>query len=109
MTNLVVDFDVLSKYCHECGMAAEYLGKASPKFQIGKSGHSETCQKKFDGCSGSMEMRPACILYNRSISDCAMRYTTILCDGDAKTTTPKRKKKCMEMMSLLKKKSVLTK
>ncbi|GFT23585.1 uncharacterized protein TNCV_3510841 [Trichonephila clavipes] len=52
MTNLVVDFDILSKYCHECG---------------------------------SMEMHDAYILWNRSISDYAMRYTTVLCDGDAKT------------------------
>ncbi|GFW39844.1 uncharacterized protein TNCV_2420091 [Trichonephila clavipes] len=30
-------------------------------------------------------MHAAYILWNRSISDCAMRYTTVLCDGDAKT------------------------
>ncbi|GFT80677.1 uncharacterized protein TNCV_2772971 [Trichonephila clavipes] len=85
MTSLVVDFEVLSKYCHECSMAAKDMGEASPEFQIWKSGHSEKCQKNFDGSSGSMEMHAAYILWNRSISDCAMRYTTVLCDGDAKT------------------------
>ncbi|GFU95756.1 uncharacterized protein TNCV_4889451 [Trichonephila clavipes] len=30
-------------------------------------------------------MHAAYILWNRSISDCAMRYTTVLCNGDAKT------------------------
>ncbi|GFW97186.1 uncharacterized protein TNCV_631911 [Trichonephila clavipes] len=85
MTSLVVDFEVLSKCCHECSMAAKDMGEASPEFQIWKSGHSEKCQKNFDGSSGSMEMHAAYILWNRSISDCTMRYTTVLCDGDAKT------------------------
>ncbi|GFV28745.1 uncharacterized protein TNCV_3986951 [Trichonephila clavipes] len=85
LTNLVVDFEVLSKYCHECSMAAKGLGEGSPEFLIWKSGHSVKCQKNFDGSSGSMEMHAAYILCNQSISDCAMRYTTILCDGDAKT------------------------
>ncbi|GFV39190.1 uncharacterized protein TNCV_1157751 [Trichonephila clavipes] len=85
MTSLVVDFEVLSKYCHEWSMAAKDMGEASPEFQIWKSGHSEKCQKNFDGPSGSMEMHAAYILWNRSISDCAMRDTTVLCDGDAKT------------------------
>ncbi|GFV21168.1 uncharacterized protein TNCV_4268011 [Trichonephila clavipes] len=51
MTSLVVDFEVLSKYCHERSMAAKDMGEASPKFQIWKSGHSEKCQKNFDGSS----------------------------------------------------------
>ncbi|GFV29195.1 uncharacterized protein TNCV_4602271 [Trichonephila clavipes] len=51
ITSLVVDFEVLSKYCHECSMAAKDMGEASPEFQIWKSGHSEKCQKNFDGSS----------------------------------------------------------
>ncbi|GFW07769.1 hypothetical protein TNCV_3919021 [Trichonephila clavipes] len=43
---------------------------------------------------------------HRSISDFAMRYTTILCDDDAKTHQHLNEKKCMEMMSPSKKKSV---
>ncbi|GFU82663.1 uncharacterized protein TNCV_2900041 [Trichonephila clavipes] len=27
LTNIVVDFEVLSKYCHECSMAAKDLGE----------------------------------------------------------------------------------
>ncbi|GFT27416.1 uncharacterized protein TNCV_1275331 [Trichonephila clavipes] len=93
LKNLVVDFEVLSKYCHECSMAAKDLGEGSPEFLIWKSGHSEKCQKNFDGSSGSMEIHAAYILWNRSISDCAMRYTTILCDGDAKTPQHLNEKK----------------
>ncbi|GFU28140.1 uncharacterized protein TNCV_346321 [Trichonephila clavipes] len=55
--------------------------KQAPSFRFGNRG----IQKNFDGSSGSMEMHAAYILWNRSISDCAMRYTTVLCDGDAKT------------------------
>ncbi|GFY36686.1 uncharacterized protein TNCV_2566491 [Trichonephila clavipes] len=90
MTSLVVDFKVLSKYCHECSMAAKDMGEASPEFQIWKSGHSEKCQKNFDGSSGSMEMHAAYILWNRSISDCAMRYTTVLCDEECVNHVAKR-------------------
>ncbi|GFW00554.1 uncharacterized protein TNCV_693931 [Trichonephila clavipes] len=46
MTSLVVDFEVLSKYCHECSMAAKDMGEASPEFQIWKSGHSEKNARK---------------------------------------------------------------
>ncbi|GFW39843.1 uncharacterized protein TNCV_2420081 [Trichonephila clavipes] len=46
MTSLVVDFEVLSKYCHECSMAAKDMGEASPEFQIWKSGHSEKMPEK---------------------------------------------------------------
>ncbi|GFX09511.1 uncharacterized protein TNCV_4698971 [Trichonephila clavipes] len=56
LTNLVVDFEVIQKNT-----------------------------RKTDGSSDSMEMHAAYMLWNRSISDCAMRYTTILCDSDAKT------------------------
>ncbi|GFU88191.1 uncharacterized protein TNCV_845841 [Trichonephila clavipes] len=38
LTNLVVDFEVLSKYCHECSMVAKDLGEGSPEFLIWKSG-----------------------------------------------------------------------
>ncbi|GFV81201.1 uncharacterized protein TNCV_4772302 [Trichonephila clavipes] len=90
MTSLVVDFEVLSKYCHECSMAAKDMGETSPEFQIWKSGHSEKCQKNIDGSSGSMEMHAAYILWNRSISDCAMRYTTVLCDEECVNHVAKR-------------------
>ncbi|GFV06638.1 uncharacterized protein TNCV_2949601 [Trichonephila clavipes] len=108
LTKLVVDFEVLSKYCHECSMAAKDLGEGSSESLIWKSGYLEKCQKNFDCSSGSMEMQAACILWNRSISDCAMRYTTILCDGDAKTHQHLNEKKRMEMMSASKKESVST-
>ncbi|GFW70149.1 uncharacterized protein TNCV_2216011 [Trichonephila clavipes] len=87
-------------------LAATYLGEGSSEFLIWKSGHSEKCQKNFDGSSGSMEMHATYILWNRSISVCAIRYTTILCDGDAKTHQHLNEKTCMDMMLPSKKKSV---
>ncbi|GFV79013.1 uncharacterized protein TNCV_3687201 [Trichonephila clavipes] len=62
-----------------------------------KAGKSAACNSSSDNecdeiskeavpsTSGSMEMHDAHIFWNRSISDCAIRYTTILCDGEAKT------------------------
>ncbi|GFU43961.1 uncharacterized protein TNCV_1079601 [Trichonephila clavipes] len=73
MTSLVVDFEVLSKYCHECSMAEQYLVEASPEFQIRKSGHPEKCQKNFDGFAGSIEMHADFLCGND-------QYLTAQCD-----------------------------
>lgn len=43
------------------------------------------CNRHYDGSSKSMENAIANILWDRSVSDCKMRYTTILSDGDAST------------------------
>lgn len=34
ITGLVVDFHILSKYCHECATSAQALGETSPEYKI---------------------------------------------------------------------------
>lgn len=87
LTGLVIDFTVMSKYCHDCTKTAADLNKDSAEYAIWHNEHlnSGLCEKNFDGSSNSMEMFAAEILWKRSIECCNMRYTTILSDGDAKT------------------------
>lgn len=84
LTGLVIDYDILSKYCHACVCASNDLGSDSPEFDIWFQGHKKECNKNYDGSSVSMEVKIAEILWRRSISQAKFRYTTLLSDGDAK-------------------------
>lgn len=85
VTGLVLDYEVLSKYCPECVSATRDLGEKSTEFQIWFEGHKASCQNNFHGSSASMEMNAALVIWKRSIEANKMRYITILSDGDAKT------------------------
>ncbi|GFV57953.1 uncharacterized protein TNCV_3687901 [Trichonephila clavipes] len=85
LSGLVLDFEVLSKYCHNCVVAGRDMGVDSAEFHIWQKGHADECDKNFDGTSGAMEMHAALIMWRRSISDCQMRFVSMLSDGDSKT------------------------
>lgn len=87
LTGLVIDYIVLSKYCHMCEVSKEELNPESPEFHIWYESHKSSgcCDKNYEGSSNAMEVYAANILWSRSIKECEMRYTTILSDGDAKT------------------------
>ncbi|GFU38783.1 uncharacterized protein TNCV_2891611 [Trichonephila clavipes] len=85
LSGLVLDFEVLSKYCHNCVVAGRDMGVDSAEFHIWQKGHADECDKNFDGTSGAMEMHAALIMWRRSISDCQMRFVSMLSDGDLKT------------------------
>ncbi|GFW22953.1 uncharacterized protein TNCV_3647301 [Trichonephila clavipes] len=82
LSGLVLDFEVLSKYCHNCVVAGREMGVDSAEFHIWQKGHADECDKNFDGTSGAMEMHTALIMWRRSISDCQMRFVSMLSDGD---------------------------
>ncbi|GFT69835.1 uncharacterized protein TNCV_3914451 [Trichonephila clavipes] len=82
---LVLDFEVLSKYCHNCVVAGRDMGVDSAEFHIWQKGHADERDKNFDGTFGAMEMHVALIMSRRSISDCQMRFVSMLSDGDSKT------------------------
>ncbi|GFW20670.1 uncharacterized protein TNCV_1048931 [Trichonephila clavipes] len=82
---LVIDYEILSKYCTECTAAVRDLSGDSPDFAIWYEGHKSECQINHTGSSSSMETEAAAILWQRSIKECNMRYTCILSDGDSKT------------------------
>ncbi|GFY15643.1 uncharacterized protein TNCV_1282911 [Trichonephila clavipes] len=81
LSGLVLDFEVLSKYCHNCVVAGRDMGVDSAEFHIWQKGHADECDKNFDGTSGAMEMHAALIMWRRSISDCQMRFVSMLSDG----------------------------
>ncbi|GFV48614.1 uncharacterized protein TNCV_5068991 [Trichonephila clavipes] len=83
LSGLVLDFEVLSKYCQNCVVAGRDMGVDSAEFHIWQKGHADECDKNFDGTSGAMEMHAALIMWRRSISDCQMRFVSMLSDGDS--------------------------
>lgn len=89
LTGLVVDFEILSKYCQICCTAAAELDSDSPEYGIWSESHvgSSECNKNFEGASGSMEVEAAQRIWLRSIKKNNLRYTTVLSDGDARTWT----------------------
>ncbi|KAJ8685409.1 hypothetical protein QAD02_021202 [Eretmocerus hayati] len=64
-TGLVIDFEVLSKYCKICSMKANALGQNSPEFQEWYETHKADCQKNFSGSSKAMESKGAEIICSR--------------------------------------------
>ncbi|GFW43324.1 uncharacterized protein TNCV_2923721 [Trichonephila clavipes] len=47
LSGLVLDFEVLSKYCHNCVVAGRDMGVDSAEFHIWQKGHADECDKKF--------------------------------------------------------------
>lgn len=84
LTGYVIDFEVMSKYCHECVMAKIDLGEESPEYNFWFEGHKSNCQVNHFGSSGALEIAAAAEIWKRSESY-GFRYTTLLSDGDAKT------------------------
>lgn len=85
LTGLVIDFEILSKYCPECVASKRDLGEKSIEFQIWYESHKPQCSANHTGSSNSMEIAAAEAMWKRSISNCNMRYVCMLSDGDAKT------------------------
>ncbi|GFV75930.1 uncharacterized protein TNCV_1455271 [Trichonephila clavipes] len=84
LSGLVLDFEVLSKYCQNCVVAGRDMGVDTAEFHIWQKGHADEYDKTFDGTSGAMEMYAGLIMWRRSISDCQMRFVSKLSDGDSK-------------------------
>ncbi|XP_034241620.1 uncharacterized protein LOC117645485 [Thrips palmi] len=86
LTGLVVDFELVSKFCHMCSIRADEFGDTET-FQAWKKRHEDLgeCNINFEGSSNSMEKEVGLKLWKRSVQECKMRYTVMLSDGDAST------------------------
>lgn len=84
VTGLVIDFEVLSKYCRLCEVKKMKFGQNSVEFEEWFTQHETNCQKNFDGSSPAMEMEAAERIWLRSEKQ-GFRYTTLVSDGDSKT------------------------
>ena len=85
VTGLVIDFAIVSLYCHMCACAAScYGGKHTRDFKRWHNTHKD-CNINYVGNSGAMEVEAAEILWSRSMEKHNFRYTTVLSDGDSRT------------------------
>ena len=82
LTGLVVDFEVLSKYCHACKLAE---GQNLPDIEMAewRASHAPDCCKNHNQSSKAMEQEVAKILWGRSIRKFGFRYVEMLSDGDS--------------------------
>jgi hypothetical protein len=83
-TGLVIDYEVLSNYCHACQLAAKKYHYNETRIDRwkAKTEHRFVCAKNFEGTSKAMEKEAAYLIWNRSL-DKNLRYTQMLSDGDS--------------------------
>ena len=81
-SGLILDAEVLSTYCRGCSKAP---AKDSPLYEAWQDKHLPTCDLNHFGSANSMEVASALKIFKRSIACYNLRYTQVLCDGDAKT------------------------
>ena len=84
-TGLVIDFEIVWKYCAQCTPAERDLHSNTVEFHVWYESNKPDCNENFFGSSKSMEMKAAEILWKRSMAICGMRCTSVLSDFDAKT------------------------
>ncbi|KAI0220451.1 putative N-acetylgalactosaminyltransferase 9 [Lamellibrachia satsuma] len=83
ITCLVIDYTVLSLYCHGCTTVGDHMDKNTDDYRTWKANH--VCNKNFEGTAGAMDAEIAEILWLHSEQRHGFRYVTVLSDGDAKT------------------------
>ncbi|KAK8731958.1 hypothetical protein OTU49_007358, partial [Cherax quadricarinatus] len=87
VTKLVVDYQVLCKYCFLCANMESRLKKKKitvEMYENFKEKHERKCNKNYSGSSGKMEVEAALIIWQRSLKQ-KLRYKTIVSDGDSAT------------------------
>ena len=84
VTGLVVDYEVLSMYCHSCSCKKAQLGADSPAFTAWYAEHQNDCSINYHGSSNAMEVEAAKRLWGRSVQTNGLMYTGMLGDGDSK-------------------------
>ncbi|KAM7312937.1 hypothetical protein ISCGN_009841 [Ixodes scapularis] len=78
-TGLVLDYAVVSNYCHGCRIGPKEESEGYKEWL-----EKHQCQKNFDGSANAMEVQAAEVIFSRSVGLHNLQYTTILCDGDSK-------------------------
>ncbi|GBL93578.1 hypothetical protein AVEN_239963-1 [Araneus ventricosus] len=67
-SGFVIDFEVMSKRCEECQQTKLALGEDTAEFHFWYEGHRDFCSITHVGSSGSMEVKAAIKLWERSES-----------------------------------------
>ena len=84
-TGLVVDYEVLSKYCHKCARVSSEVREDKDKWEEFIKEHAKDCDRNHEESSGSMEQRAAVIIWQRSVERNGLRFRGAICDGDSNT------------------------
>ena len=90
-TGKVIDFEVLSRYCHECVTLTRKLHSGSlSQEQYDERAASHTCLANTKSSAPAMESAAAKTIWQRSQEHRQLRYTTFIGDGDTKTMSTLR-------------------
>ena len=81
LTGLVIDYHVLSKYCHTCEVNTKRLPPA--ELLAWKAAHAPDCCINHNKSSKAMEQEAAKVMWDRSVAKYNMRYVEMLSDGDS--------------------------
>lgn len=76
-----IDYEVKSKVCKSC----QYWRKHTDSSDYQKWKDSHDCTINHEGSAGKMETEGVMAIYNRSVKNNRLRYTTYLGDGDSKS------------------------
>lgn len=80
-TDQIIDIEVLCKQCKSCTM---WEGrKGTPEYDAWKETHN--CNINHEGSSGKMESQGAKHIWERSVQERGVYYTTMVGDGDSST------------------------
>ena len=83
LTGPVVDYIVLSKFCHACTHKKVELGCTSKAYQDWYTNHKDGCAVNYEGSSNAMEPEAARHLWSCSEYRLGLCYTEFLNDGDS--------------------------
>ena len=83
LTGLVIDYEVLSLYCHACVEADRKTWTGARARIEWEEAHAPDCCVNYVGSSKSMETEAAKRIWNRSVDKYNLRYTEMLSDGDS--------------------------
>ena len=86
-TGIILDHECLSKHCHKCDKIKHKYKNDEALLAEKMQGHIDSgkCSKNYEGTSGGMEKDMALRMWNRSEDKNAMRYSTMVSDGDSST------------------------
>lgn len=84
-TGFVLDYHVMSNFCQKCMRIRKKLGHniAECSEEIARHKNDGECQQNYEGTAGGMEKEAALKMWNRSIENNGMRYSTIVSDDDS--------------------------
>ncbi|XP_070174254.1 uncharacterized protein [Littorina saxatilis] len=82
LTGLVVDFHVMSKYCHACKLQ-EAQNLPAEEMEAWRAAHAPKCCRNHHASSKAMEQEATKVLWGRSVRSHNFRSTEMLCDGDS--------------------------